>query len=454
LWIVGTGLCVSLIFSVIVFVELAEEHYELIDTMLKHQVADLIYLEKQTDDIKSFAHTIESFPSLSRNWIKLYDTQHKCVWESSVARKIELTVLNNQGPFTVNTQIPVGSLYPDMEAEENLAFRVMSTTIRIKDTTYTLWVGTPIESPAADINELVMIIIIGFITSAILLFIISYWLSGRILKPISEINRLASIINEKTLMQRIPLGKNQDELYRLSETLNLMFDRLQFSFDKQKQFLTDASHELKSPVALLRLKVEDYLQSEDLPEEHKASLIGLSETLHRINRLINNLLDLSALEHPRTRLQHKRILLNQLVVSVLDDFAEAFNAKHITIHNTITAELQIYGDLDNLRRVIVNLVDNAIKYNDDYGTVEINGRSSDSLVYLYISNTGTGIPEADLPNIFDQFYRLEKSRSVEFGGVGLGLTIVKRIIELHGGKIEAESDPGKWTRMNIIFPRE
>jgi two-component system, OmpR family, sensor kinase len=445
-------LCVGLIFSGIVFVELAEENYELIDTALKDKVADLIYLGKQADGIIEFSHSVESHPSMRRCWLKVYDANQKSIWESSVTRKIDIPLHNTGGPFTVTTQIPAMRIFPDMEADENLAFRAMSATIQIKDTRNTILVGMPIEDPVADIIELVVIIAIGFITSAIILFVISYWIAGWILKPISEINSLASIINEKTLTQRIPLGKNKDELYRLSETLNLMFDRLQFSFDKQKQFLADASHELKSPVSLLRLKIEEYLQSEDLPEEHRASLTGLSETLHRMNRLIKNLLDLSALEHTTTQLQHKEILLSKLVISVLDDFAEAFSAKHLTIHNKIPAELRIYGDLDKLRRVIVNLVDNAIKYNDEYGTVEISGRSSDSHIYLSVGNTGAGIPEADLPSIFDQFYRLEKSRSVEFGGVGLGLTIVKRIIELHGGKIEAESEPGKWTRMLITLP--
>jgi signal transduction histidine kinase len=376
------------------------------------------------------------------------------MWESAVAQKIALSPPDTREPFTITTAIPAGRIYSDAEADEKLAFRAMSAAIRIQDSTYTLVVGMPIENPVADLIELLATLAIGFCASAIILFMLSYWLSGRILKPISEINRLAGLINDKTLAQRIPLGKNRDELYRLSETLNSMFDRLQFSFDKQKQFLADASHELKNPVALLKLKAEEYLQRADLPEDHQSSLIELSETLHRLSRLINSLLDLSALEHTTLRLKHQEIVLSRLVTSVLDDFAEAFHARRLTIHKNVPDELIISGDPENLRRVIVNLVDNAIKYNEDDGSIEIKGSLTDSQVCLSVGNTGAGIPEAELPHIFDQFYRLEKSRSAAFGGVGLGLTIVKRIVELHGGNVTAYSAPGQWTRMDILFARE
>jgi len=452
IWIVGAGLCVSLIFSGFIYIEIAEESFELIDRELSDKVADIGYYGKQAGDMTDFIHALESLPSIKHYWVRLFNGGQRPVWESSVARKIDIIFPDNTKPFTVRTGVPAGDIYTDLEAKEKLAFRVIRSSIQIRQTPYDLLVGIPIENPVTDIMELILIIAAGFIASTVILFAISYWLSGRILKPINEINHLAGIISERTLTQRIPLRKSRDELYYLSETLNSMFDRLQFSFDRQKQFLADASHELKSPVALLRLKTEEYLQNEDLTEEHKAQLAGLSEQLHRMSRLINNLLDLSALEHTDIQLQYKEILLKELMMSVLDDFAEAFHARHLAVSNKLPEELKIHGDFDQLRRAIVNLVDNAVKYNVDFGKIEIYGCFNDSRVHVYIRNTGKGIPEADLPFIFDQFYRIEKSRSSELGGVGLGLTIVKRIVELHGGKIEVYSEPGNWTQVDFLFP--
>ncbi len=451
-WIVGAGLCGSLIFSAIVFIAVGEEYYELIDTELRGKAVDFEQIGVSADSVQGFVRAVESLPSLRRCWLSLYDVEKKSVWKSAVANDIDIALPGSPKPFTVLSRIPTGHRYPDLGVNESLAIRAMSTAIHINGAALTLLVGIPIENPVEEIIELSIVIAVGFVLSATVLTVLGFWLSGRILKPISDINRLASVINEKTLSRRIPLGRTPDELYRLAETLNSMFDRLQYSFEKQKQFVADASHELKSPVALLRLKTEEYLQSEDLPEEHRASLLGLSETLHRMSRLINDLLDLSILEHPTTPIECMEISLNELLLPVLDDFAEAFAAKQLVVHNEISSEVKVFADIDKFRRVLVNLVDNAIKYNKKDGMVKISGHATSTHVFLSIGNTGPGIPEADLENIFDQFYRLEKSRSMLFGGVGLGLTITRRIIELHGGKIDAESIPGQWTQMNISLP--
>ena len=452
LWIVGAGLCGSLIFSGIVFIAVGEEYYELIDTELRDKAADFEQIGVSVDNVQGFVHAVESLPSLRRCWLNLYDVEQKSVWKSAVAKDIDIAFPDSPKPFTVLSRIPTGHIYPDLEVDESLAIRAMPTSIQIKDAAFTLLVGIPTEDPVEEVIELSIIIGVGFVLSATVLLILGFWLSGRILKPINNINRLASVINEKTLSRRIPLGRTRDELFLLAETLNSMFDRLQYSFEKQKQFVADASHELKSPVALLRLKTEEYLQSEDLPEEHRVSLLGLSETLHRMSRLINDLLDLSILEHPTTPIECMEIPLNELVLPVLDDFTEAFAAKQLAVHSEISPEVKVFADTDKLRRVIVNLVDNAIKYNEKGGMVKISGHATSTHVFLSIGNTGPGVPEADLKNIFDQFYRLEKSRSLLLGGVGLGLTITRRIIELHGGKIGAESVPGQWTQMNISLP--
>jgi len=285
----------------------------------------------------------------------------------------------------------------------------------------------------------------------LLLVILSYLIAGKVLKPIGVIDGLAREINDKNLSLRIPLGKNRDELYRLSESLNRMFDRLEHSFEAQKQFLASASHELQSPLALLQLSLEDCIQHRDLPDSLKHQFIRQTDILRRLSRLVKNLLDLSALEL-KERLDLKEINLVELLKSVLRDYEVVFSAKKIDIQADMPPKLPIKGDWDHLQRAIINLVDNAVKYNHKGGKISIKVLENKRGVHISIFNTGAGIPQTDLSRVFEQFYRVEKSRSTQYGGSGLGLSIVKRIIEIHGGGIEIESEPSAWTRVNISFP--
>jgi len=230
-----------------------------------------------------------------------------------------------------------------------------------------------------------------------------------------------------------------------------MFDRLEHSFETQKQFLAGASHELKSPLALLQLSMEDCIQQRDLPDSLRHQFIRQTNILRRMSRLVKNLLDLSALEL-KQRLELKEINLVELLKSVLREYEVVFSAEKIDIQADIPPKLHIKGDWDKLQLAIINLVDNAVKYNREGGEIRIKVVENKRGVHISLFNTGAGIPKTDLGRVFEQFYRVEKSRSTQYGGSGLGLSIVKRIIELHGGGIEIESEPSAWTRVNISFP--
>jgi two-component system OmpR family sensor kinase len=295
---------------------------------------------------------------------------------------------------------------------------------------------------------LVQGIAIGLSAATLLLIVLSYYIAGKILAPINVINRMARDINDRSLDQRIPLGKSNDELYELSESLNRMFDRLQYSFAMQKQFIADASHELKSPITLLSLFMEDAVHLEELPDTLRPRLIKQYNTLQRMRRLVKNLLDLSALEAKET-VDFEEFALSPLVRSVYDDYAEVIEARRIDMKIDVPENLHIRGDRDSLQRVLINLVDNAVKYNTDRGRIEIKAEVRNNIVYLSVFNTGKGIPKKDIDRVFEQFYRVEKSRSSQYGGSGLGLTIVKRIIELHRGDITIESESNAGTRINI-----
>lgn len=451
LWIIGAGVFTSLVLSGVVFFVLVEQYYEVMDEDLASISGDVSGLSTASRNIESFLDALERFPGSQRYWIGIYTSEKKSIWRTPVAEEIDIPFRDKAGPFTYHTGLFPSDFYPDMDNDDTLAFRVDSTSFEVGGAPYILKIGKPTENPTAEFRELAGIVFFGLVIAVLTLIMLSTFFAERILKPISEINLVTETINEKTLDQRIPPGSFGNEFNRLSGTLNAMLDRLQLSFDKQKRLLSDASHELRSPLALLELQTEERLQSKDLPEEYERQLIRQQETLHRMSRMINNLLDLSALEIER-HLKKVEIFLSEVVASVLDDFTELLQAAKVTAQTEIPMPLTLRGDVEKIRRVIVNLVENAIKYNYKGGRLTIGTKIETPNIILSVFNTGPGIQEKDLPRIFDQFYRVEASRSPLYGGTGLGLTIVKSIVELHGGSVAAHSRFGEWTRIDVSFP--
>jgi signal transduction histidine kinase len=289
----------------------------------------------------------------------------------------------------------------------------------------------------------------GICGTIVLIFLSSCYLARRLLQPISTINHQVRQIREHSLNKRIPLGKSRDELHELSNSLNTMFDSLQHSFARQKQFIGDAAHELKSPLTILMLGHEEMLAGNP-PEMLRLELEKQLTTMRRLNRLVRDLLAISRLEQEEV-CRRETVDLDLLVRQVIDDYHDMLQARRITIEIDTSAE-KIRGDSEKLLRLLINLVDNAIKYNQAKdGRITIMTEKKKGGAVLSISNTGAEIPAGDLPHVFDQFYRVEKSRSLAFGGSGLGLTIVKRIVELHGGSISVTGSNG-WTTFTIRLP--
>jgi two-component system, OmpR family, sensor kinase len=448
LWIAGVGILASLVFSVIVFWEMAEQPYRLIDNDLGSMAETVIRLvETTTEQSKDFSQ--KDFPfDTGRYWIKIFDNRLNVLYRSVLTQHIDLPLYDKNRPYMVERIIPRERINLDQDGKNEVAFRIKTFNYKFRDKSYKVLIGKPMEKLEEEIVDLTQGIAVALCVTTLLLIALSYYIAGNILTPIKSINQMARNINDRSLDQRIPLGKSKDELYELSESLNRMFDRLQYSFSIQKQFIADASHELKSPITLLSLFMEDAILLKELPEAFKFRLIRQYDILQRMRRLVKNLLDLSALE-AKEAIDFKELALSDLISSVHEDYTEALTAGQIDMKIDIPEDLHIKGDRDALQRVFINLVDNAVKYNMNGGRIEIVAKAKTDSVYLSVFNTGKGIPNKDIHRVFEQFYRVEKSRSSQYGGSGLGLTIVKRIIELHRGNITIESEPGAWTQVNI-----
>lgn len=452
LWVSLAGMLSSFILSLIVFFWGLDSPYEFLDQELEIRAHTLIdELVWETSGGRSLDNaSIERFTHLY--WSKVYDLNGHLLFASRLAQKIELPRKPGSRGYLVATDIPLGRFYSD-EEDEPTAFWNRVFAIKAGGQSYQVHLARPVESLVGESIESAIMIGSALLASTLILIVVSYRVAGRILKPVRDINRLAAAINEQTLEQRIPLTGNRDEIDELTSTLNEMFDRLHYSFLRQKTFLANASHELKTPLTLLRLSTEEILQDPQLPVPVQEKLLGQERALARISQLVKSLLDLSRLELAEV-LERQHFCLGELIRSLVEEFQGLLQEQSIVFSTDLPATLPMTGDREKLRRMLINLIDNAIRYNRGGGEIRCAAvRDADSIT-LRLANTGPGIPVEDRQRVFEQFFRCEQSRATGHGGSGLGLTIVKRIVALHGGTITLSSEPPDWTVFALHLPAE
>ncbi|MBI9077592.1 MAG: HAMP domain-containing histidine kinase [Desulfatibacillum sp.] len=452
LWVAGAGLFTSLVSSLVVFMEMREQPFELLDQELGSTAQAIASQITMDNNCLIDGNTLTPGIPGTRYWIKVLDTTLKPVCQSGVSGLGDIPLYDKgDDGYTVQVRLAENSLSPDQENDEEVPFRVRAVPVQIRGTDHIVQIAKPIEGLEDEISELVVALVTGLFVSFAFLCVLSNYVAGKIVKPISDINRLSKEINERTLEKRIPMGKCRDEIYELSQSLNSMFDRLQFSFRRQKEFLASASHELKSPTAMLKLFFEEAARQECLPESFRKDLMQQSKNALRMERLAKTLLELSALELAPS-VDKDLFSLTQLIQDLLEDFSVVFRANNMQVSLDSPENLKISGDRNKIRRMLINLLDNAVKYNDENGEIKIEAFPKNNAVHLSVFNTGPGIPEDELVNVFDQFHRVEKSRSMQYGGAGLGLSIVRQIVQLHGGHVRMESQSGQWARVHVTFP--
>lgn len=316
----------------------------------------------------------------------------------------------------------------------------------------TIRIAKPMEDIEEEYLSLLREYMISLFLCTLFILIISYKLAGKILQPFTALTSLAQEIQEESLHTRIPLSDTRDEFHELSCALNRMFDRLQYSFERQREFIGNASHELKSPLTLLKLAQEDLLINFDLPDPVRNNLDRQLTTTLRMSKLVKNLLDLSRLEQLES-VVCAPIDLQKLISQVIDDYSDLLAAQNIRVDCALAGDLTMQGDPEKMQRLFINLIENSIRYNRaDHGYIQIRGEKKGETLSLEIANPGTKIPEEDLTLIFEQFYRVDKSRSTLHGGTGLGLTIARRIIELHKGTITLSNKAEGLIAVSLSLP--
>ncbi len=451
LWISGTALLAAVAVSAFVFLELIEEPVRLIDRELQY-MADSLFEQGQDDTITPWSLDVARLPfSPDRYWIRISDQEKNILYESALTLFAEIPSREKKH-YNVEMVIPREKIRIGQDDENEVLFRVRVFKRELGGRLVTIRMAKPIEELEEELLEVLRELAVGMMLCTLIIVAISYKLAGRILYPLVAINHLVREIREKSLNRRIPVGKKRDELGTLAISLNEMFDRLQYSFQRQKEFVGSASHELKSPITLLMITQEELLMHSDLSGEMREDMERQLYTMRRMSKLIRNLLDLSRLEQ-NERLTLGSFDLGALIGLVLEDYRDMLAAAKIVVETDFPSELPMQGDYEKLQRLLINLIDNAIRYNDaENGRLLIMGQRENDHISLVVANTGQTIPPADCERVFEQFYRVEKSRSAFYGGSGLGLTIARKIVDLHGGIIVICSDKEGWTRVTVSLP--
>jgi len=233
-----------------------------------------------------------------------------------------------------------------------------------------------------------------------------------------------------------------------------MFERLAKSFDAERRFTADASHELMTPLTVVRAEIDVALRNRRSPEEYEEVLAGMREEVGRLTRLADALLVLSRedAQGSRPEVGLGESDLGALAASVANAFRPVAVGAGVCMDIGELPVMTVAADPERLRPVLINLIDNAIKYTLGGGKVSISGRKTQREAVVEVSDTGIGIPAPDLPKVFDRFYRVDASRSRSMGGAGLGLSIARTFVERHGGRIEVESESGCGSTFRVILP--
>ena len=321
-----------------------------------------------------------------------------------------------------------------------------------------LEVNTQPTSPSVineEATELVVLLARAYLAALPIAVLVAafgvWWITRKALQPLEEVAAAAEQIDAKALHQRLPQPLVQDEIGRLVQVLNHAFDRLERSFEQATRFSSDASHELKTPLTIMRGEIESALKAElDNPRIENLLDALLAET-QRLCDIVEKLLLLSRADAGALTLTKETLDFSAICHELVEDAQILVGPKRITTEFEIASDVKVLADESHLRRVLLNLLDNAIKYNVKGGALSISLTQSGTLAALRIANTGPGIPKDHENRVFERFYRADPSRSSEISGSGLGLSISHEIVAAHGGKLWLEQLPSGWTAFTVVL---
>ncbi len=339
--------------------------------------------------------------------------------------------------------------------DENANFITVSVPIFINDE---IVGGVYLAQNASDIENTVSslrdsLIFFCFIIVAII-GMLSIGISIAITSPLKEFEEIATEISKGNFQKRIK-KKGLKEFVQLGDTMNYMCDELNLIEERRRKFVSDVSHELKTPMATIKLVCESIIRSEDSnPEMVREFLMDMSDEVDRLTRIVERLLELSKLDGNSATLKRQEVDIKMMLGDIVRKLSDIAQGQNITIYRDFIDNdySVINADYDKIYEALYNIIDNAIKYSNESGYVKIDAKENEGFVILTVEDTGDGIPDEEKERVFDRFYRLDNSRSRDTGGTGLGLAISKEAIMLHGGSIKITDSDDGGSIFTVILP--
>jgi heavy metal sensor kinase len=317
-------------------------------------------------------------------------------------------------------------------------------------------IGMPLDEFQEMLDAFTWTTLLGSPVVLLLASVGGYWMSRRALAPVDKITRTATEIEAQNLSKRLPLTGTGDELDYLSSTLNAMLARLEDSFRRIMQFTADASHELRTPVAIIRTTAEVARRRPRAEKEYAEALDRILAESERTTALLEDLMQLARADEAGEETVREPIRLDDVVRTACADAGEMAGGAGLTLTAGDVEPCTVLGDSAAIRRLLIVLLDNAIKYSKPAGGIWIDLRicrwHDRAAARLEVRDDGIGIAAEDLPHVFERFYRASKDRSRRIDGVGLGLSIAKSIAERHRGQIEMKSEAGQGSTVRVFLP--
>jgi signal transduction histidine kinase len=280
-----------------------------------------------------------------------------------------------------------------------------------------------------------------------------WWITRKALAPVTALTQAAEQKSDRNLSERLPVTGSGDELDRLTEVFNDMTSRLDGSFQRIREFTLHASHELKTPLTVMRGELETALLENNLPAAQKELLLSQVDEIERLARIVDGLTLLTKADSGQIKLEFAPVRLDELVRESVADTKILAQPHGIQVNLTACEEIVITGNRDRLRQLLLNLTDNAVKYNQPGGRVNISLTQTVGCAELKIENLGAGVPSELQPRVFERFFRGDASHSNSVEGCGLGLSIAQWIVSAHDGTIEFVSKPGELTTVTVRLPQ-
>ena len=458
-------------FSTFLYFTLSKSLYRDVDNKLR-SFAELISSESSSPLSKFGFGNIDQTLETSMNlkpigkFIQVFDESGNIGRKSDNLKNVQLPISlsalksASKGLITFETNRSIG----------NTPLRIITfPVVENNHVTKIVQIASSLEEVEDALNTLFIILIITVPLALMVASVGGQFLAHKALKPVDDITQAARVITSKNLNQTITPPRVKDEISRLIETFNGMILRLDQSFQQIKQFSSDASHELKTPLTILKGEVEVMLRKERTPLEYQQTLKSNLEEINRMSQIVEDLLLLSKADTGQIKLNKEDINLAEILTEVVAQMEKLAKSKrlHLSVSDN-HQDLHIFGDALRIRELFINLIENGIKYTEEGGAIHVSlekeyspsgdhrsegeAEEADEYAKIVVSDTGIGISKEDQEKIFDRFFRVDKARSREQGGSGLGLSICKWIVEAHQGNIKVESEFGRGCSFTVTLP--